>query len=115
MTNIIILEDFEKNIWRLCVPKCHPAIFAKGISFVNRASADERAQVVMNAALEYGLDPSERGAWKQLWSEVVSGERKSSNVERLGLDFVFSGQKFAYLPFALSDSVGGGGSGESKK
>ena len=104
MSLIVEAVDSEGQEWKLCAPDCHPAIFAKGKSFVDNASADELADVVMNAALGMGLDPSDRGAWEQVWNGLHgdgaanSGDRGLAEV--LGLSFVFSGQQLAYLPCA---------------
>lgn len=118
MSFIVEIVDSEGQEWKLCAPDCHPAILAKGKSFVDNASADQRAEVVMNAALELGLDPSERGGWEQVWHGLRGGGAANSGdgglAEALGLTFVFSGLQLVYLPCArvnLDDS----GSGESKK
>jgi hypothetical protein len=116
MNIIVEAVDSEGQEWKLCAPDCHPAIFAKGKFFVDNASANERADVVMNAALESGLDPSERGGWEQLWNGLHGGggnlgERQLA--AGLGLTFVFSGQKLVYLPCARVD-LGELGSGDSR-
>ena len=96
----------EGVVWQLRVPDCHPAIFAKGEEFVANASPDDRAEAVMNAALLWGLDPSERGGWEQIWDEeqgAADGGRGGSEGPAglawlLGLTFEFSGRLLAYLP-----------------
>ena len=96
----------EGVVWRLRVPDCHPAIFARGEEFVANASPDDRADAVMNAALLWGLDPSERRGWEQIWGEehgAAGGGRGGSEgqaglVGLLGLTFEFSGRLLAYLP-----------------
>ncbi len=125
MSFIVEIVDSEGEEWKLYAPDCHPAIFAMGKSFVNNASADELADVVMNAALGMGLDPSERGAWEQVWiglrgdGAANSGDRGLA--EALGLTFVFSGQQLAYLPCVRGDlgewrgDLGERGSGDTRK
>lgn len=106
MSFVISVVDSEGQEWKLCAPDCHPAIFAKGESFVTNASADELADVVMNAALGLGLDPSERGGWEQVWHALHGGRANSGDrglAEALGLTFVFSGQKLVYLPCVRGD------------
>ena len=98
----------EGVVWQLRVPDCHPAIFARGSEFIANASPDDRADAVMNAALLWGLDPSERGGWEQIWSEehgAADGGRGGSEglaglAGLLGLTFEFSGRLVAYLPKA---------------
>jgi len=117
MSLIIEVVDSGEQEWKLLAPDCHPAIFAKGESFLVNATVDERVEVVMNAALGLGLDPSERGGWEQLWNGLHGGGANSGDrrlVEELGLTFVFSGQKLVYLPCARVD-LGERGRGDIRK
>jgi hypothetical protein len=114
------VKDEWDRPWSLLMPDCHPAIFAKGKKFREEATPDERADVVMDAALRLGVDPSERGAWKQLWSELhARGGFRNANTPpkkgglnalafQLGLDFKFEPRKFVHLVYAEGDDIEGG-------